>query len=208
MASLGAKVLQTRSVSIAMSHGVPLQVLSSFENKPGTLVTAEDESMEKDVVSGIAFSRDEARVTLIGIPDRPGVAATIFGALGDAAINVDMIVQSRTVIDGDEKTDMTFTCGQADLPRALALMEEKHAEIEYKELESDQDVAKVSIVGVGMRTNSGVAKTMFGALAEKNINIKVITTSEIKTSVLVGADYLELAVRTLHDAFGLEGDPK
>jgi len=205
MASLGAKVLQTRSVSIAMSQGVPLQVLSSFEDKPGTLVTAEDESMEKDVVSGIAFSRDEARVTLIGIPDRPGVAAAIFGALGDAAINVDMIVQSRTVIDGDAKTDMTFTCGQSDLPRALALMEERHDDIQYTELESDEDVAKVSIVGVGMRTNSGVAKTMFGALAEKNINIKVITTSEIKTSVLVGADYMELAVRTLHDAFGLEG---
>ena len=161
--------------------------------------------MEKDVVSGIAFSRDEARVTLIGIPDRPGVAAAIFGALGDAAINVDMIVQSRTVIDGDAKTDMTFTCGQSDLPRALALMEERQDDIQYTELESDEDVAKVSIVGVGMRTNSGVAKTMFGALAEKNINIKVITTSEIKTSVLVGADYMELAVRTLHDAFGLEG---
>ena len=153
MASLGAKVLQTRSVSIAMSQGVPLQVLSSFEDKPGTLVTAEDESMEKDVVSGIAFSRDEARVTLIGIPDRPGVAAAIFGALGDAAINVDMIVQSRTVIDGDAKTDMTFTCGQSDLPRALALMEERHDDIQYTELESDEDVAKVSIVGVGMRTN-------------------------------------------------------
>ena len=124
--------------------------------------------MEKDVVSGIAFSRDEARVTLIGIPDRPGVAATIFGALGDAAINVDMIVQSRTVIDGDEKTDMTFTCGTGrSAARARASMKEKHGDIEYKELEADEDVAKVSIVGVGMRTNSGVAKTMFGALAEK-----------------------------------------
>lgn len=164
--------------------------------------------MEKDVVSGIAFSRDEARVTLIGIPDKPGVAATIFGALGDAAINVDMIVQSRTVIDGDATTDMTFTCGQSDLPRALDLMKKHHDAIQYRELEADEDVAKVSIVGVGMRTNSGVAKTMFAALAAKNINIKVITTSEIKTSVLVGADYLELAVRALHDAFGLEGDAK
>ena len=202
LASLGAKVLQTRSVELAMKHKVRVQVRSSFEDKPGTLVVDEDEIVEKAVVSGIAHSRDEAKVTLTRVPDRPGIAAAIFGPLADAAINVDMIVQNVS-LDG-ETTDMTFTVGRGELDRALAVLERNRESLGYASLERDAKVAKVSVVGVGMRSHAGVAKQMFQALAEKGINIQVITTSEIKVSVLVGEDYVELALRALHSAYGLD----
>ena len=202
MASLGAKVLQTRSVALAMRHNVPLQVLSSFDDKPGTFIVPEEEIMENATVTGIPFSKAEARITLNGVPDRPGSSADIFTSLGDAGINVDMIIQSQTQENG--ATDMTFTVTDTDMERAVALMEERRSEIGYASLVANDKVAKVSIVGVGMRTNSGVAQTMFTALADKGINIQVITTSEIKVSVLIAEDYLELAVRALHSAFGLD----
>ncbi|GAB5470618.1 MAG: aspartate kinase [Rhodospirillales bacterium] len=202
MASLGAKVLQTRSVELAMKHKVRVQVRSSFENRPGTLVVDEDEIVEQAVVSGIAHTRDEAKVTLVRVPDRPGIAAAIFGPLADAAINVDMIVQNIS-LDG-ETTDMTFTVGRSELQRALAVLEKNRETLRYASLEQDSKVAKVSVVGVGMRSHAGVAQQMFHALAAKGINIQVITTSEIKISVLVGEDYLELAVRALHSAYGLD----
>lgn len=202
MASLGAKVLQTRSVALAMRHNVPLQVLSSFEDKPGTFIVREEEIMENAVVTGIPFSKNEARITLHGVPDRPGTSALIFGALGDAGINVDMIIQSTT--NENQTTEMTFTVTDTDMDRAVSLMEERQNDIGYQQLIADSKVAKVSIVGVGMRTNSGVAQTMFRALSDKGINIQVITTSEIKVSVLIAEDYLELAVRALHSVFGLD----
>lgn len=202
MASLGAKVLQTRSVALAMRHQVPLQVLSSFEDKPGTFIVPEEEVMETADVTGIPFSKNEARITLNGVPDRPGTSALIFTALGEAGINVDMIVQSRP--NENQTTEMTFTVTDTDMDRAVTLMETRQSEIGYQDLIADDKVAKVSIVGVGMRTNSGVAQTMFKALSEKGINIQVITTSEIKVSVLISEEYLELAVRALHSAFGLD----
>jgi len=202
LASLGAKVLQTRSVELAMKHKVRVQVRSSFEDRPGTLVVDEDEIVEKAVVSGIAHSLDEAKVTLTRVPDRPGIAAAIFGPLADAAINVDMIVQNVS-LDG-ETTDMTFTVTRGDLARALEVLERNRDTLRYASLEQDAKVAKVSVVGVGMRSHAGVAKQMFHALAEKGINIQVITTSEIKVSVLVGEDYVELALRALHSAYGLD----
>jgi aspartate kinase len=201
LASVGAKVLQTRSVELAMKERVRVQVLSSFEDKPGSLVVDEDEIMEKPIVSGIAYSRDEAKVTLRRVPDRPGVAARVFGPLSAANVNVDMIVQN---IGADGSTDMTFTVGRADLPRARDILEKARAELGYEALDADPDVAKISVVGIGMRTHAGVAATMFKALAEKGINIQVISTSEIKVSVLVAADYTELAVRALHTAYGLD----
>ncbi|WP_366554444.1 aspartate kinase [Aquibaculum sediminis] len=202
MASLGAKVLQTRSVEMAMKHGVRLQVRSSFENLPGTLVVDEEEIVEQAVVSGVTYSRDEAKITLRSVPDRPGIAAGIFGPLAEAAINVDMIVQN--ISSKEKATDLTFTVGRAEVERALAVLE-KHAEsIGYEELASEQNVVKVSVIGVGMRSHAGVAQTMFGALAEKGINIEVITTSEIKVSVLIAEEYLELALRSLHSAYGLD----
>ena len=201
LASVGAKVLQTRSVELAMKARVRLQVLSSFEDKPGSLVVDEDEIMEKPTVSGIAYSRDEAKVTLRRVPDRPGVAARVFGPLSAANVNVDMIVQN---IGDDGFTDMTFTVGKADLPRARAILEQAQAELAFEALLADPDVAKISVVGIGMRTHAGVASTMFRTLAEKGINIQVISTSEIKVSVLVPADYTELAVRALHTAYGLD----
>ena len=204
LASLGAKVLQTRSVEMAMKHDVRLQVLTSFEEKPGTLVCGEDEIVEQELVSGIAYSRDEAKITLIGVADRPGVSAGIFGPLADTSINVDMIVQN--VSEDGQKTDMTFTVPRGDLQRALTLLEEKKEEIVYERMISDSDVVKISVVGVGMRTHAGVASTMFKALAEKGINIQVITTSEIKVSVLIAEEYLELAIRALHSAYGLDAD--
>jgi len=204
LASLGAKVLQTRSVEMAMKHDVRLQVLSSFEDKPGTLVCGEDEIVEQELVSGIAYSRDEAKITLVGVADRPGVSAGIFGPLADTSINVDMIVQN--VSEDGQKTDMTFTVPRSDLQRAIQLLEEKKEEIVYERLMSDSDVVKISVVGVGMRTHAGVAATMFSALAEKGINIQVITTSEIKVSVLIAEEYLELAIRALHSAYGLDAD--
>ena len=206
LASVGAKVLQTRSVELAMKERVRVQVLSSFgeetgANLPGTLVVDEEEIMEKALVAGVAYSRDEAKITIRRVPDRPGIAAAIFGPLSDANVNVDMIVQN---VSADATTDMTFTIGRTDLPRAQAVLAAHKDEIGYTELLSDPDVAKISVVGVGMRSHAGVARTMFSALAAKGINIQVISTSEIKVSVLIGAEYTELAVRALHTAYGLD----
>jgi len=204
LASLGAKVLQTRSVEMAMNHRVRTQVLSSFADQPGTLVVDEDEIVEKQIVSGVTYSADEAKITLIGVADRPGVAAAIFGPLAEAGINVDMIVQN--ISEDGKKTDITFTLGRADLDRATALLRAQEKALGWTKLVPDRNVIKVSVVGVGMRSHAGVAHTMFKSLAEKGINILAITTSEIKTSVLIAADYNELAVRTLHTAFGLDAD--
>ena len=201
MASLGAKVLQTRSVELAMRYKVRLQVLSSFEDKPGTLVCDEEEIVEQNVVSGVAHVRDEAKITLVKVPDRPGVAAAIFGPLADHGVNVDMIVQN---IGADGMTDMTFSCPTDEVIRARAALEGAHATLRYAELVVDDEVAKVSVVGIGMRSHSGVAQKMFSALAGEGINIKVITTSEIKVSVLIDRKYMELAVQALHKAFGLD----
>ena len=202
MASLGAKVLQTRSVELAMNHGVRVQVLSSFTDAPGTMVVGEEEIVEKEVLSGIAYSRDEAKIALLGVADRPGVAAGIFGTLADSAINVDMIVQN--VSEDGKSTGITFTVTKADLDRALHLLEGKKSEIGYRRIESDANVVKISVIGVGMRSHAGVAQVMFKALAEKGINIQVISTSEIKVSVLVAEEYTELALRSLHTAYGLD----
>ncbi|MEM9047595.1 MAG: aspartate kinase [Pseudomonadota bacterium] len=204
LASLGAKVLQTRSVELAMRYKVRLRVLSSFEDGPGTLVCDEEEVMESNVVSGVAFQRDEAKVTLIGVDDRPGIAASIFGPLAEAGINVDMIVQN---ISEEGFTDMTFSCAVEDVARARSALEAAQADgrIGWREIVADTEVAKVSIVGIGMRSHSGVAQKMFSTLAAEGVNIKVITTSEIKISVLIERKYMELAVQALHDAFALEG---
>ena len=207
LASQGAKVLQTRSVEMAMNHRVRVQVLSSFEEAagsalPGTLVVDEDEIVEKEVVSGIAYSRDEAKITLIGVADRPGVAASIFGPLTDNAVNVDMIVQN--VSEDGKSTDLTFTVGKADVARAVKVLEDAKAELNYQRLASDANVVKVSVIGVGMRSHTGVAQRMFKALADKGINIQVISTSEIKISVLIAEEYAELALRALHTAYGLD----
>ena len=202
MASQGAKVLQTRSVEMAMKHRVRVQVLSSFADAPGTLVCDEDEIVEKELVSGIAYSRDEAKVTLVGVADRPGVAAAIFGPLAEANVNVDMIVQN--VSDDGKTTDLTFTVGKADLERTAKLLEERREALAYKRLAVGSDVVKVSVIGVGMRSHAGVAQKMFQTLAEKGINIQVISTSEIKVSVLIAEDYAELALRALHTAYGLD----
>ncbi|WP_458096933.1 aspartate kinase [Roseomonas sp. WA12] len=202
LASVGAKVLQTRSVELAMKQKVRVQVLSSFEDKPGSLVVDEDEIVEQPMVTGVAYSRDEAKVTLRRVPDKPGIAATVFGPLADANVNVDMIVQN---LGTDGTTDMTFTLGKTDLPRAREVLEAARGTIGYGDVIADTEVTKISVVGIGMRSHAGVAATMFKTLAEKGINIQVISTSEIKTSVLVGAEYTELAVRALHTAYGLDG---
>lgn len=202
LASSGAKVLQTRSVEMAMNHNVRVTVLSSFEDKPGTIVAAESETMEHEVVTGIAYDKNEAKITLASVADRPGVAAAIFGPLTDAEINVDMIVQNVSA-DG-ETTDMTFTVTEADFDRAVHLLEGRKAEIGFAEIRADKNVVKISIVGVGMRSHAGVAQRMFKALAERGVNIQVISTSEIKVSVLIAEDYLELALRALHSAYGLD----
>lgn len=206
LASLGAKVLQTRSVELAMRYKVSLRVLSSFEDNgetAGTLVCDEEDIVESNVISGIAYSRDEAKMTLLSVADRPGIAAAIFGPLSDAGVNVDMIVQN---ISEEGRTDMTFSCPTDQVARAeKAMLDAKErGDINYHDLVADTDVAKVSVVGIGMRSHTGVAAQMFRALSTENINIKVITTSEIKISVLVDRKYLELAVQTLHDTFGLE----
>ncbi len=201
LASVGAKVLQTRSVELAMNERVRVQVLSSFKDEPGTLVVDEDEIVEKQIVAGIAYSRDDAKITLRRVPDRPGIAAAVFGTLAANNVNVDMIVQN---VSADGTTDMTFTVGKADLPRAQAALADARSQIGYAELLSDPNVAKISVVGVGMRSHAGVANTMFRALADRAINIQVISTSEIKVSVLIAADYTELAVRALHTAYGLD----
>jgi aspartate kinase len=211
MASLGSKVLQTRSVELAMNHHVRVQVLSSFDaaigsDLPGTMVVDEDEIMaqgiEKSVVSGIAYSRDEAKVTVTRVADRPGVAAAIFGPLAAANINVDMIVQNVS-LDGSS-TDITFTVPRADLARAVEGLQKAKAELKFAEVKSDTHVTKLSVIGVGMRSHAGVALTMFETLAAKGINIQVISTSEIKVSVLVASEYTELAVRALHTAYELD----
>ena len=200
LASLGAKVLQTRSVELAMRYKVRLQVLSSFEDRPGTLVCDEEEIMEQNVVSGVAYSRDEAKLTLVKVPDRPGIAAAIFGPLASGGVNVDMIVQN---VGSDGLTDMTFSVAKDEVARASAALEAARDDIGWQELAVDDGVAKVSVVGIGMRSHAGVASKMFTALANDGVNIKVITTSEIKVSVLIDRRYLELAVRSLHAAFGL-----
>jgi aspartate kinase len=202
MASLGAKVLHTRSVELAMKQRVRLQVLSSFTDAPGTLVVDEDEIVEKELVSGIAYSRDEAKVTLVRVPDRPGVAASIFGSLAEAGINVDMIVQN--VSEDGKATDLTFTVTRSDLARAMKVLEGKAKELGYADLKPDAGVVKVSVVGVGMRSHPGVAQLMFQTLADKGINIQVISTSEIKVSVLIAEEYTELALRALHSAYNLD----
>jgi aspartate kinase len=207
MASLGAKVLHTRSVELAMAHGVPVRVLSSFSEPgvprgEGTIVCDEEEILEKRIVSGVAFSRDEAKISLFGLPDHPGVSSEIFGRLADANVNVDMIVQSHARSEG--AANMEFTVGRRDAARALEIVRGAKDAIGFEDVAVDEDVAKVSVIGVGMRSHAGVAKTMFGALADKGVNIQVISTSEIKISVLIDAAYTELAVRALHAAYGLD----
>ncbi|MEM9030565.1 MAG: aspartate kinase [Pseudomonadota bacterium] len=216
MASLGSKVLQTRSVELAMNYRMRTRVLSSFapanaidpvqsgSNWPdiGTIVCDEDEIMENQVVSGIAYAKDEAKVTILNIEDRPGAAAQVFGPLADAGVNVDMIVQNLSS-DG-KRTDMTFTVQSAELPRAIDLLESLKSDVGFENVIGSSDVVKVSVIGVGMRSHAGVASQMFKALAEKGINILAITTSEIKISVLIDAAYTELAVRTLHATYGLD----
>ena len=202
MASAGAKVLETRSVAMAMRYDVNLQVLSSFSDQPGTLVVNEEKNMEQQKISGIAYSRDEAKITLVGLPDRPGIAAYIFGVLADNHINVDMIVQSASA--DKTQTDITFSLGSLDLEKAIGVLKAEEQKLEYKDIVGDVDVAKISIIGTAMRTQPGIAKTMFSVLAEKGINLHVISTSEIKISVLVDTNYTELAVRSLHDAFQLD----
>jgi aspartate kinase len=206
LASLGAKVLQTRSVELAMRYKVRLRVLSSFEEQSdtaGTLVCDEEEIMESNVVAGVAYSRDEAKMTLISVADRPGIAAAIFGPLSEAGVNVDMIVQN---ISEDGRTDMTFSCPTDQVLRAEKAIKaaQERDDIRFADLDVDAGVAKVSVVGIGMRSHAGVAADMFKALAGEGINIKVITTSEIKISVLIDRKYMELAVQSLHDAFGLD----
>jgi len=210
MASLGAKVLQTRSVELAMARRVPVRVLSSFiepgadalTSGRGTIICDEEEIVEKRIVSGVAYSRDEAKITLYGLPDHPGVSARIFGQLAEANVNVDMIVQSHA--RGGDQANMEFTVGKRDAARAREIMGEAKIAIGFDDVAVDENVAKVSVIGVGMRSHAGVANTMFKALAEKGINIQVISTSEIKISVLIDAAYTELAVRALHAAYGLD----
>lgn len=213
MASLGAKVLQVRSVEMAMVHGVKTFVRSSFDDPesidsshnavvPGTLICDEEDILEKEVVTGIAYARDESQISLRRVPDRPGISAAIFGPLADANVNVDMIVQS--VSEDGSRTDMTFTVPDADLARALEVLDDNREEIRYELIQSDKGLVKVSVIGIGMRSHAGVASTAFAALAEKGINIRAITTSEIKFSVLINSEYTELAVRTLHSVYGLD----
>ena len=207
MASLGARVLQSRSVELAMTQRVPLRVLSSFvepgsAENVGTIVCDEEEIVEKRIVSGVAYSRDEAKISLFGLPDHPGVSSEIFGRLADANVNVDMIVQSHARQEG--AANMEFTVGKRDAARTMELVNDAKAAIGFQDISIDDNVAKVSVIGVGMRSHTGVAQTMFKALAEKGVNIQVISTSEIKISVLIDAAYTELAVRALHAAYGLD----
>jgi aspartate kinase len=204
MASLGAKVLQTRSVAMAMRHNVNLQVRSSFTDAPGTLVVNEDAIVEQEKISGIAYSPDEAKLTIQGLPDRPGIAAAIFGTLAENHINVDMIVQ--TAASEGQKTDITFSLGRGDLAKALEIIEASRESLGFDGVDAKDDVTKISVVGMAMRSQPGVARTMFETLAERGINIEVISTSEIKISVLIAAEYTELAVRSLHTAFGLDAE--
>jgi aspartate kinase len=202
MASLGAKVLQTRSVEMAMKYGVRVQVLSSFSDEPGTLLVNEEEIVERRLITGIAYSRNDAQITLVGVENQPGVAADIFGPLSEAEINVDMIVQN--ISENGTRTDLTFTLSKSDLGRAVQLLEKAKDSLKYNSLISNEKVAKVSVIGVGMRSHAGLAQKMFKVLAEKGINILVISTSEIKISVLVDEEYLELGLRALHTAYDLD----
>ncbi|MFT4936969.1 MAG: aspartate kinase [Pseudoalteromonas distincta] len=207
MASLGAKVLQTRSVELAMAQHMPVRVLSSFVEPgeapgQGTIVCDEEEIVEKRIVSGVAYSRDEAKISVFGLPDHPGVSSEIFGRLADANVNVDMIVQSHARTQ--DTANMEFTVGKRDAARAIEIMRQAQSAIGFDDVAVNEDVAKVSVIGVGMRSHAGVAKTMFGALADKGVNIQVISTSEIKISVLIDAAYTELAVRALHAAYELD----
>lgn len=204
MSSLGAKVLQTRAVELAMNYNVRIQVRSAFIDSPGTYLVSEDEIVEQQVVSGISHNRDEAKVTLLKVSDRPGVAAGVFGPLAEASVNVDMIVQN--VSEDGKTTDLTFTVGQADLNLAVEVLETRKDEIGFHKIIADAELVKISIVGVGMRSHPGVAQTMFNALAKKGINIKVISTSEIKVSILIDEEYTELALKALHSAYGLDRD--
>jgi len=206
MASLGSKVLQIRSVEFAGKYNVPLRVLSSFEGKegPGTLITYEEVGMEEALISGIAFNRDEAKLTIQGVPDQPGVAYRILGPIGDANIEVDMIVQN---IGADETTDFTFTVHRNDYEKALKILQETAKQLGAREVAGDSKIVKVSLVGVGMRSHAGIASTMFEALAKEGINIRMISTSEIKISVVIDEKYLELGVRALHSAFNLDEAP-
>ena len=201
MASLGSKVLQIRSVSFAGRYNVPLRVLSSFEEGEGTLITYEDEKMEQALISGIAFNRDEAKLTILGVPDTPGVAHQLLGPIADANIEVDMIVQN--IAPDGATTDFTFTVNRNDYKRALDILTQIATELGAREVSGDDKIVKVSLVGVGMRSHAGIAATMFGTLAKEGVNIRMISTSEIKISVVVDEKYLELAVRSLHDAFNL-----
>ncbi len=207
MASAGARVLQTRAVEMAMKHGVRLQVLSTFadtvgSDEPGTLLVDEEEVLEQEIVTGVTYSRDEAKITLIKVADRPGVAAAIFGPLADANVNVDMIVQN--ISEDGRTTDMTFTTSRGDLDRAVALLKQHGRELGVSKILQDANVVKVSVIGVGMRSHAGVAQRMFKTLGEKGINIGVISTSEIKISVLIDEEFTELALRALHTAYGLD----
>ena len=204
LASVGAKVLQSRSVELAMKEKVPVQVLSSLVDKPGTLVVDEDQIVEQELIAGVAYDRNEAKVTIVSVPDRPGVVAGIFGPLADANINVDMIVQN--IASDGRMTDVTFTVPRTELARARSLLDSRASEIGYARIDTNDQVVKISVVGVGMRSHAGVAVTMFRTLAERSINILAITTSEIKVSVLISEEYLELAVRVLHTAFGLDAE--
>ena len=204
MASLGAKVLQTRSVAMAMRHNVNLQVRSSFSDAAGTLVVNEDSIVEQEKISGIAYSPDEAKITIQGLPDKPGVAAEIFGDLATNHVNVDMIVQSAA--SEGQKADITFSLGRADLPKALEIIGGAQESLAFDDVVANENVTKISVVGMAMRSQPGVAKTMFQTLAERGINLEVISTSEIKISVLIASDYTELAVRSLHTAFGLDAE--
>jgi len=205
MASMGSKVLQIRAVEFAGKYNVPLRVLHSFEEGPGTLITLEDDAdVETPTIAGIAFNRDEAKLTILGVPDMPGVAYKILGPIGDANIEVDVIVQN---IADDNSTDFTFTVGRHDLPRAEEVLNRVCDELNAQEVRSDNKIAKVSVVGVGMRSHAGVASQMFSALADVGINIQMITTSEIKISVIIEEKFLELAVRSLHSSFELEKEP-
>jgi aspartate kinase len=202
MASLGSKVLQIRAVEFAGKYNVPLRVLSSFEEGPGTLITFEEEVMEQAKISGIAFSRDEAKLTILGVPDQPGVAHKIVGPVADANIEVDMIIQN--IAPDEATTDFTFTVHRNDYARAMEILAATSKELGAREIVGDETIVKISLVGVGMRSHAGIASTMFGALAAEGINIRMISTSEIKISVVVDEKYLELGVRALHDAFELD----
>ena len=202
LASVGAKVLQTRSVELAMKEKVRVQVLSSFNDQPGTFVVDEDEIVEQQLITGIAYDRNEAKITLVAVPDRPGSVAAIFGPLAEAHVNVDMIVQNVAHDTGN--TDVTFTVPRTELAKSLDVLQKAESGIGYARLLSDDNVSKISVVGVGMKSHAGVAQTMFKALGERGINIQAITTSEIKVSVLIAEEYTELAVRVLHTAYGLD----